>query len=111
MVHLANHKASASHNGATASSAFRIPRANALTSEHAISRSRSSQARLCAKYSKSSTSPVSGADFRDVVFAFTGIDDSFYFLPQPLPSNQGDSRRSKAAKCPLPPLFLKRIPS
>lgn len=44
--HLANHQASTSHNGVTASSAFLIPRANALTSEHTIPRSRSSQARL-----------------------------------------------------------------
>jgi hypothetical protein len=79
MVHLANHKASASHNGATASCAFRIPRANALTSEHAISRSRSSQARLCAQYSKSSTSTLSVGDFHDVVSTFTVINDSFLF--------------------------------
>src|ERR1700740_3654635 len=37
--HLANHQASASHNGITVRSAFLIPRAIALTSEHAISRS------------------------------------------------------------------------
>jgi hypothetical protein len=37
--HLANHQMSAIHNGVTVSSAFLIPRANALTSEHTISRS------------------------------------------------------------------------
>jgi hypothetical protein len=53
--HLANHQASASHHGITVSNAFQIPRANALTSEHAISRSRTSLARF---YSKSSTALV-----------------------------------------------------
>jgi hypothetical protein len=56
--HLANHLASASYNGITVSSAFLTPHTNALASEHAISRSWSSQTRLCAKNSTSSTSPV-----------------------------------------------------
>ena len=47
--HLANHQASASHNGITVSSAFLAPRTNAVATEHAIPRSWSSQARLCAK--------------------------------------------------------------
>jgi hypothetical protein len=74
--HLANHQASASHNGITVSSAFLTPRTNALASEHAISRSRSSHARLCAKNSNSSTSPVRIGDFRDVPSVFTVINDS-----------------------------------
>jgi hypothetical protein len=68
--HLANHQASASHNGITVNSAFLIPRANALASEQAISRSRSSQARLCPRNSNSSTSPVRIRDCRDPSSAF-----------------------------------------
>ena len=67
--HLANHQASASHNGITR-------RSNALASEHAVSRSWSSEARLCAKNSTSSTSPVRIGDFRDVPSVFTVISDS-----------------------------------
>jgi hypothetical protein len=47
--HLANHQASASHNGIMVSSAFLAPRTNAVTTEHAIPRSWSSQARLLRK--------------------------------------------------------------
>jgi hypothetical protein len=36
--HLANHQASASHNGITFSSAFLDPRTNAVATEHAIPR-------------------------------------------------------------------------
>jgi hypothetical protein len=71
--HLANHQASASHNGITISSAFLTPRTNALAPEHAISRSWSSQARLWARNSNSSTSPVRIRDFRDVPSVFTVI--------------------------------------
>jgi hypothetical protein len=71
--HLANHQASASHNGITVSSAFLTPRTNALVPEQAISRSRSSQARLLARSSNSSTSPVSIRDFREVPSVFTVI--------------------------------------
>jgi hypothetical protein len=74
MPYLASHKANASHNGATASSAFLIPRTNALASEHVISRSRSSQARLFESNSDSSTSPVRVGDFRDVTSVFTVIN-------------------------------------
>jgi hypothetical protein len=74
--HLANHQASASHSGITVSSTFLTPRTNALVSEHAISQSWSSQARLCAKNSKSSTSPVRIGDSRDVPSAFTVMNDS-----------------------------------
>ena len=72
--HLANHQASASHNGITVRSAFLTPRTNALRSEHTILRSRSSQARLCAKNSNSSTSPVCVGDFREVPSVFTVIN-------------------------------------
>ena len=74
--YLANHKPSASHNGVTASNAFLIPRANALTSEHTISRSRSSHARLCARNSNNSTSPVLIEECRDLTSVSTVIDDS-----------------------------------
>ena len=73
--HLANHQASASHNGVTVNNAFLAPRTNALTTEHAIPRSWSSQARLCAKDSSSSTLPVRIRDFRDVPSLFTVIHD------------------------------------
>src|SRR5579864_1702436 len=58
-----------------------MPRASASTSEHTISRSRSAQARLCAKNSTRSTSPVGVGDFRDIPSVCTGIDDSL-LLPQ-----------------------------
>src|SRR5437660_8918645 len=73
--HLANHQASASHNGVTVNSAFLTPCTNALATEHAIPRSWSSQARLCAKDSSSSTLPVRIRDFRDVPSLFTVIHD------------------------------------
>ena len=73
--HLANHQASASHNGITFSSAFLTPRTNALATEHAIPRSWSAQARLCAKNSSNSTLPVRIRDFRDVTSLFTVIND------------------------------------
>jgi hypothetical protein len=83
MAHLANHKATASQNGVTASNAFLIPRANALASEHTISRSWSSQARSCAKNSNSSTSPVRIGDLRDEISVFIGIEDSLLLLNAP----------------------------
>jgi hypothetical protein len=73
--HLANHQASASHNGITFSSAFLTLRTNALATEHASPRSWSSQARLCANNPSSSTSPVRIRDFRDVPSLFTVIND------------------------------------
>jgi hypothetical protein len=84
-VYLANHNASASHSGITVSNPFLIPRANALTSEHVISRSRSSQARLRESNSKSSTSPVRVGDFRDVLSTFTVTNDSLLFRAESLP--------------------------
>jgi hypothetical protein len=74
--HLANQQASASHNGIIVSSAFLTPRTNAPGIGTRISRSRSSQARLCAKNSKSSTSPVRIGDCRDVSSVLTVINDS-----------------------------------
>jgi hypothetical protein len=74
--HLANHQASASHNGITVSSAFLLPAPMPWRPEHAGSRSWSSQARLCAKNSISSTSPLRIGDFRDVPSVFTVIHDS-----------------------------------
>jgi hypothetical protein len=97
--HVANHQASASHNGITVSSAFLIPSAKALASEHAISRSRSSKARLRESNSKSSTSLVRIGDFRDVNSLFTGIDDSF-LLPNGLPCSCTYSR-ARSLRSPL----------
>jgi hypothetical protein len=60
-----------------------MPRANALTSEHTISGSRSSQARLCEKNSNSSTLSVRVGDFRDLLSTFTVINGS-YAIPGPI---------------------------
>jgi hypothetical protein len=78
-TYFANHKTSTSQKGVTASSPFRIPRINALTSEYTISRSRSPQARLCAKNPNSSTSPIHAGDSRDVLCTFTFTNNSSLF--------------------------------
>ena len=83
MAYLANHKASATHNGITTNNAFLIPRANALTSQHTISCSRSSQAHFCPKNSKSSTSPERAWDFGNVLSTFTVISNSSLRCPGP----------------------------
>src|SRR5579863_7384651 len=100
--HLANHQMIAIHNGVTASSAFLIPRANALTSEHAISRSRSSQARLLARNSKSSTSPVRIGDCRDLFSVLTGMTDPFL-----IPGTSALPRRWGLTIAKVPGLFFK----
>jgi hypothetical protein len=79
LPYLVNHQASAIHNGVTVSSALQIPRANALASEQDISRSRSSQAFLCARNSKSSTSPLRILYSRDVLSIFTLINLPFMY--------------------------------
>ena len=81
MAYLANHKASAAHNGITANSAFLIPRASALASEHTIPCSRSSHAHLCSNNSKRSTSPVRARDFGDVLSTFIVISNSSLRCP------------------------------